>query len=118
MDETERGAVAGVQTSLNQSCDLVKFVLVICLADVVYFGYLVLVSVGALCLSFVLYLAHAVRASAELQAVPISEAGPFRKSMITIVPRQDNYQDDSSFDEEPPAEHNQQHRDSTVVVIE
>ena len=42
--EKERGIVNGVQNSLNMLFDLIKFVLVICVPHVYYFGYLIIVS--------------------------------------------------------------------------
>ncbi len=120
VDAAERGAVAGVQSSLNQICDLVKFLLVIALSEVQYFGYLVIISLSSTILTGVLYSVYAVKEKhrVEYDQVPISEAGPFRKSMIQIVRNNDsvavnsnntdannnnNEDNDSydSFDEEP-----------------
>ena len=42
--EKERGIVNGVQNSLNMLFDLIKFVLVICVHHIYYFGYLIIVS--------------------------------------------------------------------------
>ena len=122
VDEDERGTVAGVQNSLNQIFDLFKFVLVIALSDISYYGFLVIISVFATFLSGILYTVFALKEKSRLEysQVPISEAGPFRKSMIQIVNRNNNDQVDNnpqpnnpdnnsfcswdSFDEEPPAE--------------
>jgi len=86
--------------------DLIKFFLVISLPNVIYFGYLVIISTSALFISFLLYTVYAIRAKITEPEVPISEIGPFRKSMITVVTRhqtKDNNNDDishdSSFDE-------------------
>lgn len=125
VDEDERGTVAGVQSSLNQIFDLFKFVLVIALSDISYYGFLVIISVFATFLSGILYTVFALKEKSRLEysQVPISEAGPFRKSMIQIVNKNNNDQIDNnpqpntnanpdnnsiyswdSFDEEPPAE--------------
>lgn len=117
----ERGTVAGAQNSLNQIFDLFKFVLVIALSDISYYGFLVIISVLATFLSGILYTVYAMKEKSRLEycQVPISEAGPFRKSMIQIVNRNNDQVDNNnntqlnnpdnnslysldSFDEEPP----------------
>lgn len=51
VEETRRGVINGVQTSLNQFVDLIKFILIICLPSVNSFGYLIMVSWVAMLLA-------------------------------------------------------------------
>ncbi|CAG5128908.1 unnamed protein product [Candidula unifasciata] len=59
--ESERGVVNGVQQSLNQFLDLIKFVLVIILPKITQFGLLVILSYGFVFSGWVLYLVYLVR---------------------------------------------------------
>ena len=81
VDECERGTVGGVQASLNKIFDLIKFGLVICLSDISYYGYLVIISVVMTSSSLVLFSVYVIKERVELKnnQVPLSEAGPFRR---------------------------------------
>lgn len=100
VNENERGVVGGVQNSINQLMDLIKFTLVIVLPDVSYYGYLVIGSVSATFLSFILYLIYSIHEKIESGSnrAPLSETGPFRKSMITVIRKDQNEFDEDSFD--------------------
>lgn len=100
VDECERGTVGGVQASLNKIFDLIKFGLVICLSDISYYGYLVIISVVMTSSSLVLFSVYVIKERVELKnnQVPLSEAGPFRKSMIVMVKDKEKTDDLDSFD--------------------
>lgn len=53
--EKERGIVLGVQTSLNQLMDMLKFAMVIVAPQPELFGILVLISFAFVCNGFLLY---------------------------------------------------------------
>ncbi|XP_076460392.1 ferroportin-like [Babylonia areolata] len=53
--EGERGAVNGVQSSLNKLMDVLKFLLVVLIPDTQTFGFLILVSFSFICAAWVLY---------------------------------------------------------------
>jgi iron-regulated transporter 1 len=53
--ENERGVVGGVQSSINTAFDLIKFTIVIFLPTIPKYGYLAIVSYGAVFLGFVLF---------------------------------------------------------------
>lgn len=102
IDEKERGVVGAVQSSLNQIFDLIKFTLVILFSDTYYYGFLVILSVAATFVSLCLYSTYAfkVEFKKKYNQVPLSEAGPFRKSMIMIVDKNQGDVDSfASFDE-------------------
>ena len=102
IDEKERGVVGGVQNSLNQIFDLIKFTLVILFSDTSFYGFLVILSVTATFISLCLYSVYAfkVEFKKKYNQVPLSEAGPFRKSMIVVVNKsQDDVDSFASFDE-------------------
>lgn len=101
VDSKERGSVGGVQSSLNQLFDLIKFTLVILFSDISYFGTLVIVSCLCSLLSTIMYGVYALheKMKTRYNQVPLSEVGPFRKSMIQIVNRDiNNDADIDSFD--------------------
>ncbi|BFZ01025.1 hypothetical protein BsWGS_04064 [Bradybaena similaris] len=59
--ESERGVVNGVQQSLNQFLDLIKFALVIVLPKTTQFGLLVILSYAFVVSGWLLYLVYLVR---------------------------------------------------------
>ncbi len=108
MDEKDRGVVGGVQQSINQIFDLLKFTSVIFLSDVNQYGYLVMISVGAVFISFCFYLVYAIKQIInKYSQVPTNDSGPFRKSMIQMkvisnnndIQEQNDDNDSDSFDE-------------------
>ena len=63
--ETERGTVNGVQNSLNNLMDMLKFLLVIFLPRIETFGYLILLSFLFVFAGVVTFYVHAFRASGQ-----------------------------------------------------
>ena len=85
VDEKERGVVGGVQQSINKIFDLLKFTSVMFLSDVNQYGYLVMISVGAVFISFIFYSVYAIKQIiSKYSQVPTNDSGPFRKSMIQM----------------------------------
>lgn len=64
--ESERGIVNGVQQSLNQFLDLVKFALVIFLPKPAQFGLLVILSFAFVFSGWILYLIFLIRVPKNL----------------------------------------------------
>ena len=61
--EAERGVVNGVQNSLNNLMDMLKFTLVILLPDIETFGYLVMLSFAFVSFGVTTFYAHVLKAS-------------------------------------------------------
>lgn len=120
IEESDRGVIGGVQNSINKVFDLIKFLSVMFLSDVSQYGYLVIVSVAAVFVSFCLYLFYAVREimRRNYNKVPLSETGPFRKSMIQMktIPVNANDIDDDSFDEGLNEIKNDRQPSETIVI--
>ena len=64
--ENERGVFNGVQTSLNNFMDMIRFVLVLALPKPEQFGILVLLSSAAVCIGYLLYCVYARRIRGHL----------------------------------------------------
>ena len=60
LDEKQRDITCGAQNSLNNLLDVVKYSLVIGLPRFTEYGYLVMASLVAVCLSTILYLVYAI----------------------------------------------------------
>jgi iron-regulated transporter 1 len=105
VDESERGTVGGVQNSLNNLINLIKFALVIWLNQIDQFGILVAVSVAAVFISFCLYFSFTINRllKEKYLKVPVNETRIIRKSMIEMAVNEDidNVSIDS-FNEEKP----------------
>ena len=55
VDEMERGVVSGIQRSLNQLMNMLKFIMVIIAPYPKEYGFLVFISFAFVCLGWVLY---------------------------------------------------------------
>ena len=66
-EDSERGAINGVQNSLNQFLDMLKFILVVLLPWQQTFGFLILLSYLFIVLGAVSYINFACRASGKLK---------------------------------------------------
>lgn len=64
--EHERGIVNGVQSSLNQFADMLKFLMVIFAPDPEVFGILILISFMFVCLGWVFYAKYSRSARGHL----------------------------------------------------
>ena len=60
VDETRRGAVGGVQNSLNTAFDLIKYACVIALPDISQYGYLAGISFLAVFVAYCLFVSYVV----------------------------------------------------------
>lgn len=86
--ENERGVVGGVQSSINMFFDLVKYLAVIILNDVNQYGYLVIMSVSGVFISFCLYTVYAIKIGFKNE--PNVNESKIRKSMIKYSRNEDN----------------------------
>ena len=110
VEEKQRGLIGGAQNSFNTIFDLIKYFLVIVLSDVTQYGYLVIVSVTAVSSSAILYIIYAiieVVSKRFYQATSDEDQTVYDKSMIKIVrkspEKEENIDDDDdSFDEVRP----------------
>lgn len=59
--ETERGAVNGVQSALNKLMDMLKYILVILFPWKQTFGYLIIVSVSSCIVGEIFFIVYAVK---------------------------------------------------------
>ena len=64
--ESERGIVLGVQTSLNQLMDMLKFGLVVVLPQPEIFGFLIMISYAFICIGWLLYARFTYKARGHL----------------------------------------------------
>ncbi|OWF35570.1 solute carrier family 40 member 1-like isoform X2 [Mizuhopecten yessoensis] len=64
--ERERGIVNGVQSSLNQCADMIKFLMVIVAPDPEVFGILILISFAFICLGWLFYAKYSRSARGHL----------------------------------------------------
>lgn len=64
--ESERGIVNGVQTSLNQLMDMLKFIMVIIAPQPEVFGLLVIISFGFILLGWLFYAKYSHQARGHL----------------------------------------------------
>ena len=60
VDEDKRGVIGGVQNSMNKIFDTLKYVCVIFLSEITQYGYLVILSVSAVFISYTLYIGYVV----------------------------------------------------------
>ncbi|RNA31413.1 solute carrier family 40 member 1 [Brachionus plicatilis] len=96
--EEERGVVGGVQSSINMFFDLVKYLAVIALNDVNQYGYLVIMSVSAVSISFCLYIAYSIKIGCKQE--PHLNESKIRKSMIKYskeADKNENVRESDSF---------------------
>ena len=99
VEEKERGSVGAVQTSINNIFSLTKFTVVILFNDISQYGFLVIMSVSAVLISFCMYLMYTLRqVCLKYSRVPSENPGPFRKSMIQMSAINQNESDDSFKD--------------------
>ncbi|XP_060081691.1 solute carrier family 40 member 1-like [Ylistrum balloti] len=66
VSERERGIVNGVQSSLNQCSDMLKFLMVIIAPDPEVFGILILISFSFICIGWVFYAKYSRSARGHL----------------------------------------------------
>ena len=67
---TQRGIVNGVQSSLNQLMDLLKFALVVILPDTETFGFLIMISFCFIATAWILYAVFVRRERVPLCVCP------------------------------------------------
>ncbi|CAF0976078.1 unnamed protein product [Brachionus calyciflorus] len=96
--ESERGVVGGVQWSINTVFDLLKYISVIFFSDIHEYGYLVIMSVMAVSVSFVLYTIYAVSTGCKNDDEIEMKEMKIRKSMIKH-PAEFELEETDSFDE-------------------
>jgi iron-regulated transporter 1 len=60
VDEDKRGVIGGVQNSMNKIFDTLKYFCVIFLSEITQYGYLVILSVSAVFISYSLYIGYVV----------------------------------------------------------
>jgi hypothetical protein len=66
VEVTERGVVGGVQGSLNQLMDLLKYALVVVIPDTETYGFLIMVSFGFIFSAWMLYALYLRREGVSL----------------------------------------------------
>jgi iron-regulated transporter 1 len=58
VDQDERGVIGGVQNSMNKIFDTLKYFCVILFSEITQYGYLVILSVSAVFISYILYIGY------------------------------------------------------------